>query len=573
MSSEAITPLNVVLLWHMHQPEYRDLTSGEYQLPWTYLHAIKDYSDMAAHLEKQAGARAVVNFAPVLLEQIDDYARATRAWLEHGTPIPDPLLNCVVSDERFFTDNAERLKVIQACLRVNEDRLVKRYPPFENLTRIARQLSDPDSVRYLYREFFVDLVVWYHLAWLGETIKRENPVVCRLIDKARGFDMADRRALMEVIADVIAGIIPRYRALLEEGKVELSMSPYAHPMLPLLIDFATLHEAMPDAALPACPRYPEGEQRAQWHVERGLQVFEHYFGQRPVGCWPSEGGVSDAVVEMLDGYGFRWLASGDTVLKNSIHRYGEQAEGVEPECRHHAWTLGGNAIRLFFRDDGLSDLIGFNYSSWHAEDAVGDLLQHLHNIRNHCSDPADSVVSIILDGENAWEYYPENGYYFLETLYQRLAEAPEFQLTTYSEFLARPHLKTHRLPRLVAGSWVYGTFSTWMGDPDKNRAWDLLCDAKQAFDRHLAEHPAAADDDELLRQLAVCEGSDWFWWFGDYNPAGSVQEFDRLYRLNLANLYRRLGHEPPAELAEALSMGNAESAVETGGVMRRGQEE
>jgi alpha-amylase/alpha-mannosidase (GH57 family) len=188
---------------------------------------------------------------------------------------------------------------------------------------------------------------------------------------------------------------------------------------------------------------------------------------------------------------------------------------------------------MFFRDDGLSDLIGFEYQQWDAVDAAGDFIKHLGNIATFLGDqPGEHVVSVILDGENAWEYYPDNAFHFLGALYERLAASDSVNLLTFSEALdccpAEP------LPKLCAGSWVYGSFSTWIGDPDKNRAWDLLIDAKRVYDRALASKRFGRKQlHRLERQLAICEGSDWFWWFGDYNPADSVSDFDRLYRRQL----------------------------------------
>ncbi|MEA3292119.1 MAG: glycoside hydrolase family 57 protein [Pseudomonadota bacterium] len=570
MSSKSVSsekaPLNVVLMWHMHQPEYRDLATGEYRLPWTYLHAIKDYTDMAAHLERYPGARAVVNFAPILLEQLEDYAGRVERHLGSGEPLGDRLLSALAGAEGDFRQNAGRKWLIDACLKANEEHAIKRYPAFDELAKIARQYRDAPSLMYLNRQFFADLMVWYHLAWLGEAAKRKNPKVRRLLKKQRHYTLRNRHTLLQLIGDEIRGIVPRYRKLAEQGRVELAMSPYAHPMLPLLIDFQSMQEAMPGAPMPETAGYPDGEARACWHLEEGAKVFERLFGTRPQGCWPSEGGLSVATAGMLAGQGFRWTASGDNVLRNSIH---QEHPGEQRDCQHQLYRYDSADLGLFFRDDGLSDLIGFTYSNWHADDAVGDLLHHLHNIGEHCESPGDSIVSIILDGENAWEYYPENGYYFLDGLYRRLSSDPSIRLTTYGEFLNRNGSKSRSLSQLVAGSWVYGTFSTWIGDLAKNRAWDLLCDAKTALDEWLESHPDSRDDPEILKQLAVCEGSDWFWWFGDYNPAGSVRDFDELYRRNLRNLYTLIGQGAPAALDEPLSMGGDVSA-EAGGVMRRG---
>lgn len=557
--------LNVVLFWHMHQPEYRDLTNEQFTLPWTYLHAIKDYTDMAWHLEDNPGARAVVNFAPVLLDQLHTYSRQIQAWLERERPLTDPLLHCLVSDKQIAALGT--IKVIEDCLRVNEDRLLKRFPQYERLAQLAKDhLANPDSACYLNKRFFSDLVVWYNLAWMGESIRKNNPVVKQLIKKGENFTQDDRRDLMEVIGELMSGIIPRYRELAKVGKVELAMSPYAHPMLPLLNDFDSTLDAMPDAELPK-RKYPGGAPRAEWHIEQGIATFVKHFGFRPQGCWPSEGGVSDISANQLAEHGFKWLASGEQVLHNTLALESNTNVLDADKCHHTSYTLESSPkLKMYFRDDGLSDLIGFNYATWHADDAVGDLINHLHNIQSQCENPENSVVSIILDGENAWEYYPDNAWFLLDGLYKKLVEDPRINLTTYSDSKLGK-VEPRQLSSLAAGSWVYGTFSTWIGDKDKNLGWDYLCEAKELYDQLPAEK---ANQPELLRQLAVCEGSDWFWWFGDYNPSESVNDFDELYRKNLRNLYLLMEQEIPDHLYQPVSHGNTTAQMEAGGVMRRG---
>jgi alpha-amylase/alpha-mannosidase (GH57 family) len=375
---------------------------------------------------------------------------------------------------------------------------------------------------------------------------------------------------LEIIADSVCGIIARYRALAERGRVELSVNPYAHPIIPLLLELSSAREALPDVPLPLLPAYPGGEERARWHIERGLATFERCFGFKPAGCWPSEGSVSAAALKVLADAGFRWAASGGSVLQNSLKASGNMAETSREQRLYRPYRLDkAGDIACFFRDDGLSDLIGFTYATWHGDDAVNNFVAHLEAIDKACNDDGDYLVPIILDGENAWEFYPNNGYYFLSALYTRLATHPRIQLTTFSDYLHRGG-QVSALPRLVAGSWVYGTFSTWIGDKDKNRAWDILGNAKMAFDKAVAtgyltgEHREAAE-----RQLAVCEGSDWFWWFGDYNPSGTVRDFERLYRLHLANLYHMMGEEPPGYLTQAISQGGG--SPQHGGTMRSGQ--
>jgi len=557
----------------MHQPSYFDQLSGEYQLPWTYLHAIKDYVDMAAHLEAEASATAVVNFAPVLLEQIDDYAQQVSNYFLQGSRITDPLL-CALASAVLPVETAHRVKLVKDCLKANKDRLINRYKDYLRLAALAEWfIKHPDVDLYINDQFLVDIIVWYHLAWLGETVRRNDRRVDELIHKGSGYTLHERRVLLEVIGDLLAGVIPRYKALAESGKVELSTTPYAHPIIPLLLDLKSAREALPKVAMPLLESYPGGEERARWQIEHGLKVFEQYFGYRPKGCWPSEGSVSDAALKLFEQCGFRWVASGENVLRNSL-KQAQPLQNEEPthdpdHCR--AFCLEGQQMACFFRDDGLSDLVGFTYSTWHADDAVANLVHHLKTIATNVGKKANEyVVSIILDGENAWEYYPENGYYFLNALYKQIAEHPQLNLTTFSRCLDQ-HVPIIPLSHVVAGSWVYGTFSTWIGDADKNRAWDMLGDAKRAFDRVTANGQLSGEARKSAEiQLAICEGSDWFWWFGDYNPGDTVSDFDHLYRMQLVNLYEILGEEPPDYLSHAFAHGGG--TPQLGGVMRRGSE-
>jgi len=562
-------PLDVVLFWHMHQPEYRDSRSGQYHLPWTYLHAIKDYVDMAAHLEAHPAAKAVVNFSPTLLEQMDDYARQVDNCLKKDVSISDNLLDMLVQPV-LPNEGEQRIILIKHCLRANDRHLIKRFPHYNRLAGMAKWLEQhPGDIIYIHEQYLVDILVWFHLAWMGETVRRSDVRVKRLVKKASAFTLHDRRELLGIIGELLSGIIERYRRLAESGQIEISMTPYAHPIMPLLSDIQSATEAVPDIRLPVMQDYPDGSNRTRWHIKKGVEVFRHYFGFQPLGCWPSEGGLSTSTVSMLHDFGFKWTASGGTVLRNSLEKSAE-GNAIAEKCIHVPFHVGDIDTACFFRDDGLSDLIGFEYSDWHADDAVADFANHLGNIAEACADTPGSIVSVILDGENAWEYYPSNGYYFLNKLYKTLVEHPGIRLTTFSDYLTRSSTSVG-IQELVSGSWVHGTFSTWIGNPDKNLAWDMLGGAKQAYDEVIASD--VLDDsarEAATKQLAICEASDWFWWFGDYNPAESVSDFDYMYRLHLSNLYTMLGVEPPAYLAEPISHGSG--TPERGGMMRRGSD-
>lgn len=561
----------LVLCWHFHQPDYRS-DDGIYRLPWTYLHAFKDYADMAAHLEAHPGVRAVVNFVPVLLDQLDDYALQFRTG-----QVRDPLLAALI-DPHPAAGLAKRRALVEACFRLNVATMLNWYDGYRALyTRWKTVEEEGDAaLAGLPEEFFADLVMWYHLAWSGESVRRAYPQLVQWLAREGHFTLAERRFLFDVVGTVVSHVTPRFRALRERGQIEISTTPHSHPILPLLLDFHAAREARPNLPLPASAAYPGGYARAEAHVAAAIETHVAHFGTPPSGCWPAEGGLSEATLAVLQAAGLRWAASGSGVLAHSLARH------PRPHHSHHhahaqphsdatpqdapAWRVDKQAIACFFRDDHLSDLIGFEYQRWHAGDAVRHFIHAVeaYGHRHH------ALATVILDGENAWEYYSYNGWHFLDELYAALEASTTVRTTTFSAWLdAHPDRLGH-LPRLVAGSWVYGDFTTWIGNTAKNRAWDMLCAAKLAYDRVWPSLDAArqAGAEAILRS---CESSDWFWWLGDYNPGESVMLFDRLYRHKLALLYAALGLEGPAELSEPLACGGGEA--EAGGVMRRGGHE
>ena len=565
--------LPVVLLWHMHQPTYRDALSGQFILPWTYLHAIKDYADMAGHLEANPRARAVVNFTPVLIEQLEELAQRVGAHLSDGQPLPDPVL-ALLSEEPLPQAPAQRLALLRACLRADRQNLIERFPVYAELAALAAVLGTPEQITYASDQFLRDLAMWFHIAWLGETVRRADLRVAQLTERGRQFSAEHRRCLLGLVSELLAGLLPRYRQLADAGRCELSVTPYSHPILPLLLDFGAARESEPASPRPRHQQYPGGAERAAWHMQEALAVFERVFGRRPRGCWPSEGAISEGALRVMQSAGMEWIASSGNVLQAALAK-----SGIEPEQHggerllHQAHRGPDGPMRCFFRDDGISDLIGFTYSRWHGDDAARHLIEQVERMADVTEGVPGRVLLVALDGENAWEHYPFNGYYFLDAMYAALSQSSRVRLTTLSDVIddaTAQGVQPHLLPHVRAGSWVHGTLSTWMGDPDKNAGWDLLCEAKLAYDQVLASGRLdAAQQQVASRQLAHCESSDWFWWFGDYNPPEAVRDFDLLFRHQLTSLYRLLGIEPPPALQHSLSAGGG--APEGGGVMRRAQ--
>ena len=582
-------PLDLVLVWHLHQPDYRDHASGEFMLPWVYLHAIKDYTDMAWHLERHPGMRAVINWVPVLLDQLEDYADQFASG-----NLRDPLLRLLARDQRAALTEGERTLVLDQCLRAANSRMIEPYPAYKHMHELFRTLEAQGgpALRYLSDHFFYDLLIWYHLAWTGETVRRESELVTRLMAIGQHFEQHHRQELFRLIGDLVCGVVGRYARLAEAGRIELSTTPHYHPLAPLLLDFHSAREAQPKALLPEAANYPGGRERVTAQLQSALESHARRFGATPRGVWPAEGSVSAGLLDLLSGNGLAWAASSEQVLANSLAaaHHGTQHHGAQrAHYLYRPYRLGSAPdLTLFFRDDRLSDRIGFEYQKWHGSDAAANFVGELECIAAEAGQGERPLVSVILDGENAWEHYPYNAYYFLSALYKALESHPSIRPTTYDAFLlacsntnnnndgaaaaaGTPPAAMHKLERLVAGSWVYGNFATWIGSSDKNRAWDHLCAAKQSFDLvkasgRLGKEALAAAE----QQLADCEGSDWFWWFGDYNPSVSVASFDRLYRAKLGNLYRLIGLPLPAALSEPISHGHGDP--EGGGSMRRATE-
>ena len=532
---------------------------------------------MAYHLERHPGVRVVVNFVPILLDQLEDYTNQFASGR-----LRDPLLRLLAHEDPDNFSAEQRQLAFDACFRTNHTKMIAPYPAYKRLLELFNRLQcDGDiALSYLSGQYLSDLLTWYHLVWCGESVRREHALVAQLMSKADGFTYEDRKQLLGLIGELVAGVIPRYRKLAESGQIELSATPHYHPLAPLLIDFASAKEAMPDAPLPKSPHYPKGRLRVTEHIRLAQKSHRERFGVKPQGMWPAEGSISLETLEVLAAEGCRWVASGESVLVNSLRKT-QQTVPVRAQYLYRPYHLqkAGGGLQCFFRDDRLSDLIGFEYSRWHGKDAANHFIEQVAGVQQHATKDETPVVSVILDGENAWEYYPYNGFYFLDELYTALETHAQIRTTTYSAYLekqgtvhtASDYARSHSLVDIAAGSWVYGNFSTWIGSPDKNRAWDLLCVAKQSFDMVMSSARLSPSEQEAAeRQLCSCESSDWFWWFGDYNPSHSVASFDRLFRHNLTELYRLLKLPSPLNLLEPVSQGGG--SPEAGGAMRRASE-
>jgi alpha-amylase/alpha-mannosidase (GH57 family) len=545
-------PLDVVIVWHMHQPYYKDPLKNEYILPWTYLHGIKDYFDMPAIVEDTPGAKAVFNLVPSLIEQLLDYAAGTAVdpFLEKGKAAPATLSQ----DDRIFL-----LENFFSANRQNMIEPSRRYLELLYMAGEGKPGSAQERVKHFTDQDLLDLQVWFFLAWTGEAARRRYPIFAELVAKGEDYSAADKELLFATQREVLQAIIPLYQRLHTEGRIELSVTPYYHPILPLLCDMKMAQTAMPRVTLPTASfRHPE-DARAQ--IRRGISYFKEIFGFTPTGMWPSEGSVSNEALALITESGIGWIATDEEILEKSMD--GGLGAGKERLYRPWRYSSSKGEIGAFFRDHQISDLIGFTYSQWEAGRAVADLCGRLTAIKSRLGGEG-RVVPIILDGENAWEYYPHNAYDFLQGMYQGIAESPSLRLNTCSQVLKTTRFDG-RLHSIFPGSWINGNYGIWIGHPEENLAWDLIAHAREtAVAKNAVVAAALASGDPssdataeaICRSLYAAEGSDWFWWYGDDHFSPHSDRFDRLFRLHLMHVYRLLGQDPPRELLEPIKKKN-----------------
>jgi len=510
-------------LWHMHQPFYKDLWTGQYKLPWTRLHALKDYTGMVRILSEFPAVRQTFNLVPSMLVQIEDYASGEAS---------DPFFDCAAMPAEDLSE-AQRTFVLRYFFQVNVDRMIHRYPRYRELYENHARPSIGD---------LRDLQVLSQLVWFDEDLMARDEELKSLASKSREFSRADQELLTRKQQQYLAAVLPAYREFAASGQIEISTTPFYHPILPLLCDSNIAAVAHPGVALPERFTYP-GDAREQ--LERARAYMRNKLGVAPVGLWPSEGSVSDHALALAADAGFTWAASDNGVLARTIN----QAAGCDVTYQPYEWRHGGRSMHLLFRDHYLSDLIGFEYSRMQPSHAAEHFL---HRIRENTGG-RDVLVPVILDGENAWEWYEANGRPFLRELYRRIQDDPRLEALTVSEALAKYE---HRpLQGVFPGSWINANFDIWIGAGEDNRAWELLLEARRVFDEFGGQYGASVSEEAralAYEELLIAEGSDWCWWYGPEHGSDNRPEFDQLFREHLSNVYRALGLAPPDALAQPI---------------------
>jgi alpha-amylase/alpha-mannosidase (GH57 family) len=533
-------------MWHQHQPLYYKDENGIYTRPWVRVHATKDYYDMAAIIAQYPNVRVTFNLTPVLLRQLDDFVQngaKDRYWVLAEKPASE-----LTPEEKEF--------ILRRFFDANWDRVIRRYPGYKALLDKRGGTDDKAIARALEtftEQDFRDLQVWFNLAWMDPDDLAKEPLRS-LVAKDHGFSEEDKVVLFNEVRRVMAQVIPIHRELQEKGQIEVTTTPYAHPILPLIYNTNLAQVGNPDALMPLPFAYPED---AVAHLQRSVEIYEAHFGRKPRGLWPSEGAVAQEIVPLVAKAGYQWMATGEPVLAQSLgigdftRDFKETVQEADALYRPYYVGKGNQRVAVFFRDWTLSDKIGFTYSGMPGEKAAQDLMNRLENIRARLKEegaPGPHIVSIILDGENAWEYYENDGKEFFHTLYRLLSESKTIKTVTPSDYLAMfPEQRT--LDRLFPGAWFSANYDTWIGEPEERQAWNYLARTRYKLAEYIRTLGSGAEKvAQALDYMYLAEGSDWFWWYGADQDSGQDEYFDEGFRALLKKVYESLGEPVPAYL-------------------------
>ncbi len=534
--------LYLAIIWHQHQPVYfKDPQTGIYERPWVRVHAAKDYVDMAAILKQYPNIHATFNLTPSLIRQLDDISTGAKDlyWVMAEVPAEE------------LTDEQKQF-ILERFFDINP-KVIARFPRYQELA----QMRGEDALTTWTVEDFRDLQVLFNLAWTDPDWLAEEPLAS-LVAKGRAFSEEDKQVVFAEHLRLVQQVIPLHAEMQQSGQIEVTMTPFAHPILPLLVDSNLAQVAMPDANLPT--RFVYG-QDAVAQVELGVQFYEEHFGMPPRGMWPAEGSVAEQIVTMVANAGIQWIATDEQVLEKSLPGFaGFTRDGSDTvqqaDVLYRPYAVQGQRggpVAIIFRDHLISDKVGFEYSGLPGEVAAADFIARLKNIQARLeAEGAEGphLVTVLLDGENAWEYYDNDGKEFLHTLYQRLSEEEDIVTVTPSEYLAALSAAGEELrpiENLWPGSWVDGTFSTWIGEEEENLAWEYLRQTREALQEAIASGKLdEATQQQALLTMYIAEGSDWFWWYGADQNSGNDASFDEQFRSYLEQVYTLIGQPVPA---------------------------
>jgi len=508
--------VNLAFIFHMHQPYYKNLLTQESGLPWVRLHGVKDYLDMVQILERFPKIKQTFNVVPSLFEQVEDYNNGL-VKDKFSELTKKPASDLTKQDKDF---------ILQNFFSINKERVISTFARYYELYLKKQRGHEFSTQDYL------DLQLYFNLAWIDPSFRQNIAELKKICAKERFFSEADKQIVLDKQLLILKEIIPAYRLYKQNNRIEISVTPYYHPILPLLCNTNIAKEANKKTILPKKEfNYPLD---AKKHIDNAVEFYKQRFDSAPEGMWPSEEAVSEHILPFIIKSGIKWIVADEAILFKSL-KLKKRDTGLL--YQPHLLKRKDGELDIVFRDRNLSDLIGFNYHSMKEADAVNNFMAHLENIDKAFKNKG-TLVTIAMDGENAWEFFRNDGHDFLELFYQRISDSDFVKTTTVSEYLKLNPAKSE-IKRLSAGSWIYGEFGKWIGNPSKVKCWEYLTDARKALEQ--AKEPV---NELAWKQMYILEGSDWFWWAGE-DPDGS---FDRLFRLHLTNFYKLINQDAPTYL-------------------------
>ncbi|MFH1666975.1 MAG: glycoside hydrolase family 57 protein [Elusimicrobiota bacterium] len=551
--------IHLAFLWHQHQPVYRETpVSGQqatepysvsYSMPWVRLHATKDYFDMVAILDEFPSIKLNFNLVPSLMIQLDEYARGVAY---------DKLLLLTLKPANELTDE-DKIYVLYNFFMSNWETMVQPYPRYYELLNKRGKyvpLSEINRIqKYMKEQDYRDLQVWFNLSWMDPYWKWNDPLIKKLFEKGKNYTEEEKLDLMAKQKEICGKVVSKYKEMQEKGQIEVSVTPFYHPILPLLCNTDIAKFGMPGVFLPKKFSRPED---AQAQIRKAVGYYEKIFGVKPRGMWPSEGSVSEDIIGPIADAGINWIATDEQILYNTIAM---QQSGVvsksprelfyQPYLVEKNTPEGVKSLNIIFRDRVLSDSIGFVYSHWDPNDAANDFITKIHRLKESLWKDKNSTffIPVILDGENCWEFYRNDGWDFLRALYSKLSSDPEIETVTISDFL-KEHPSKITLKHLFPGSWINANFGVWIGHQEDNLAWEFVLKTRNMLDDYIKNNPEKKDSTEVkcaFEELYIAEGSDWNWWYGDDHSSGQDEMFDYLFRKHLMNVYDLLGQPVPDE--------------------------
>ncbi|MDI6640790.1 MAG: glycoside hydrolase family 57 protein [Elusimicrobiota bacterium] len=549
----------LAFLWHHHQPMYRESpvsvnqelgVSIQYAMPWARMHATKDYYDTVAILDEFPQIKSTFNLVPSLLVQLDEYAKGLAV---------DTHLMLTLKDASEL-DLQDKVEILYNFFSANWSNMIDPYPRYkELLLKRGKHVSKVELSRiqnYFSEQDFRDLQVWFNLAWTDPYWRKNDNFIKQLFEKSKGFKEEEKKLLIDKHREICGKVVDKYKSMQEKGQIEISVTPFYHPILPLLCNTDIARVSMPGVVLPKKFSHPED---AKEQILKAVEYYEKIFGVKPRGMWPSEGSVSEDIIPLVADAGIKWIGTDEEILFNTIKLQQSKIVEIPKAILYQPYRVekATKSLNIIFRDRALSDAIGFVYGSWNPAAAVEDFMSKILQIGQNFYSTQDKgvcFVPVILDGENCWEYYKNDGWDFLRELYKKISEIPEIETTTISEFLSK-HPPEITLHRLFPGSWINANFGIWIGHPEDNLAWEYLTKTRNFLDIYIKNHPEKKNSIEVknaFEELLIAEGSDWCWWYGDDHTSGQDDRFDFLFRKHLSNVYEILGEKIPDELFIAI---------------------